>query len=184
MLCSCAAFTALCVAASGCAAPPPPRLSLQRVALEAQTPDAYLLTFAFDADNDSDELLPLQEVRYTLTLDNDRVFSGVRSAETALPPRSSRTVLLPVPVPATDTPDGSRPVGPAAPPTGDVAYSLTGDVTYLLPGAIAELLFDNNVRRPSASFQARGRLDFSQLEPLPEPDLPDPPRPDPPDPPR
>ena len=39
-----------------------------------------------------------------------------------------------------------------------MTYELSGRVTYVLPGAIAELLFDNEIRKPTVGFSERGEL--------------------------
>ena len=138
---------------AGCAGIRAPGFEVLSVALESETDEAFVLDFTLRATNDNDEAVPLREIRYTLTLEGKRVFSGVRSAEVTLPPGGVQIITLPASVLIAEgvpTPDDER-----------ADYRLAGAVTYLAPGSIAELLFDANVRRPTAHFADAGVLEFS-----------------------
>jgi hypothetical protein len=125
-----------------------PTFTLDGWQVTEEGPDGTVVNFSFIGENPNDEALPLREVRYQLSLDGQRVFSGVRSAEATLPPNGAQRIDLPV---ALTLPDDAV-VDP------DARFRLTGSVTYVVPGAIAELFFDNNIRKPKTSITADGVL--------------------------
>lgn len=146
----------------------PPRLQVRDVAITDQTEQGVVVTFRVDAENRNPDPLPLRNVRYGLSLDGKQVFTGTRAAETTLRRYGVQEVLLPVAIA----------VGPGAPletqPTGSVKYAFWASAEYEEPGTIAEVLFDNDVRVPTASFSERGTLNFDNaakgttIQPQPE----------------
>lgn len=137
---------------AGCSGISAPTFTVQEVAITEQSTEGVVLTFTLEGVNRNAEPLPLREVQYALWLDGREVFRGTRSAEVTLSKYSARTILLPAAAPSMVN---------APELTGEVPYRFSGSVIYETPGAIAETLFDNNVRRPSASFAETGRLNFS-----------------------
>jgi uncharacterized protein YjeT (DUF2065 family) len=61
----------------------------------------------------------------------------------------TRQLILPVAVP----------VAEAGELSANASYRLEGVLEYTTPGAWAELLFENDLRRPSVSFRGEGQLD-------------------------
>lgn len=146
----------------GCTSTTPPRLSVSDVSIQAETSDAMVLSFAVEGANPNTFPLPLEEVRYRLQLDGDRVFSGVRSAQITIPRSSTGAVRLPVAFELADL--GGALNGPAP-------YRLSGSVRYRPAGTLPGVLFDSGVYRPSASFSVSGVLDFTPTNrtgPFPE----------------
>ncbi len=116
--------------------------------LTSESDQGYVVTFTLEGMNDNGFPLPLREVRYRLVLEGQTVFTGQRSAEATLPAGSTGLVYLPV----------SVPFGEGVGLPALMVYELRGEVTYVLPGAIAELLFDNEIRKPRVGFEERGEL--------------------------
>ncbi len=134
---------------AGCSSVPPPRFVVQGVSVTEQTGEGMVLSFVVEGENRNNKALPLREVNYGLSLDGREVFRGRRSAEVTLSRFGARTITLPVAIAITE----DRPA-----PKGEVSYRFSGTVVYEVPGAFAETLFENRVRRPSASFSETGRL--------------------------
>lgn len=135
-------------ALGGCSTAKAPTFSVVEAKLTSESAEGYVVTFVLEGENRNGYPLPLREVEYRLVLEGETVFSGRRSAEATLPERATQRVVLPVSVPFADG------VGLPA----SMAYELTGRVTYVIPGAIAELLFDNEIRKPRVGFAERGEL--------------------------
>lgn len=150
---------ALCV--TGCSAYDRPEIEVVGARVTQESPEGVVIDFTLDATNPNEVDLPLERVRYALSLDGRRVFEGTRSAEATVRRLGTQQLTLPVAI------DLSR----FAAPTGDTTYELTGSVVYVTPGEIAQLLFDAEVRRPRATFRQRGTLDFGEAATL-EPEEP------------
>lgn len=135
---------------SGCSTYDEPTLSVSSARITQETSEGVVIDFTLDSANPNEFELPLERVRYTLRLDNQRVFTGTRSAEATVRRLGTQQITLPAAI------DLSK----FEMPTGEVPYELSGSVVYVTPGEIAQLLFDSGVRRPSASFRHRGVLDF------------------------
>lgn len=104
--------------------------------------------FTVHADNEASVALPLREVRYSLRLDDERVFDGFRSPEVTVPAEGSIEFMLPVALRFDEEPSGLRP------------YRLSATVTYLAPGPLAETLFESEFRRPTVTVRDEGQIDF------------------------
>ncbi len=115
--------------------------------------DAIVVMFTIDAQNTNDVEIPLQEAKYTLTLDGRRVFEGYRSPQATLQRRGTQRIHLPAVIPIPKD-------GPA--PTGSHRYRLGGTLVYVTPGEFAELLFDAKLRRPKVRFSYGGTIDFDE----------------------
>lgn len=137
---------------NGCADPRPPRLSVIDAAVTQRTPDGTVITFDLIGENPNAEPLPLDEVRYSLSLEGREVFSGTRHAQATLPARGVQRVRLPVAVPSGEF---------VVPDLGQSRYRLSGSLVYRIPGSIAEVFFDAGLRRPSTGFSESGTLEFS-----------------------
>lgn len=146
--------------AAGCAGPSPPTLEVTDAVLTEESPEGIVVTFRVRAENRNDDPLPLRTVRYSLTLDGRTAFSGERFAEATIRRQGSQEFFLPVALTVGE--NGVLRSMPPEHPEG-VPYSLSGSVEYQIPGTIAEVLFDSNIRRPTAGFSESGRLDFSQM---------------------
>lgn len=137
------------VVMGGCTGATAPTFRVLDASLTSETEDGYVVTFTLEGENANGFELPLREVEYRLELEGEEVFTGRRSAEVTLPADSTGEVMLPVSVAFEE--------GRGLP--ASMAYSLSGRVTYELPGAIAELLFDNRIRKPRVGFGERGVLE-------------------------
>lgn len=146
---------AAAVVLGGCSGLREPTFKVSGVGVTEESAEATVLTFRVTGENTNGEALPLREVRYSLSLDGRRVFSGQRSAEATLQRFGTQTIDLPATVLASNGGDAL---------SGEVPYTLSGEVVYEVPGTIAEVLFDAQIRRPTARFAQSGRLDFGALE--------------------
>jgi hypothetical protein len=135
---------------AGCSSYAPPAMTVTDARVTDRTDEGVAVAFVLDATNSNDDALPLRETTYSLELDGQSVFKGIRSAEATLRRRGTQQVVLPAGIPHALLPAG-----------GTVHYRLSGSIEYITPGAFAEVLFDTGVRRPDASFSQEGTIDLS-----------------------
>jgi hypothetical protein len=129
-----------------------PKLRVTNATVAERTDAGVVLDFTVEADNVNEEALPLREVRYDVYVDQRKVFSGYRSPEATLRRFGTQQVRLPAVI-AT---------GPGqTPPSGTASYRVVGTLVYFTPGSIAEILFENDLRKPSVSFSEDGQVDLS-----------------------
>lgn len=117
-----------------------------------RTADGAVVQFTIEARNGNNNPLPLREATYSLDLNGQTVFTGIRSAECTLRQSGVQQFVLPAAVKASSL----------ASMGGAVRYRLAGSLTYVTPGAFAELLFDSGVARPSAGFSGEGEIDLPE----------------------
>lgn len=143
---------ALALAASlgACAPHTAPSLSVSGVRVSHRTDAGLVIDFQIDARNVNSFALPLKSARYTVWLDDRRVFQGVRSPEASLRRLGTQRLHLPAAIPA------SVPL-----PHGVVDYRISGRLSYVRPGALAEVLFDAGIVTPSTSFSHTGTVDLA-----------------------
>lgn len=121
-----------------------PRVRLVGVEMREKTAEGVVLAITLEADNETDQALPLRELTYSVYLDGERVFTGERSAEATIRRFGTQRVILPAAF------------APKVPLKGTMRCRVEGDLTYLVPGALAEALFDADVVRPSVAFSVEG----------------------------
>lgn len=131
-----------------------PQFKVTGIVLTEQTDEGAVLSFTLVGENRNDIPLPLRRASYSLSLDGHEVFRGLRSPQVTIRRFGTQSFTLPVAIDLTE-------IGGL--PTGQVPYRFQGTVEYELPGSFSELLFETEIRRPSASFAESGRLDFSAL---------------------
>lgn len=137
----------------GCLSDPkPPTFKVVDARVTERSAQGVVVTFDIEGVNANKDVLPLDDVTYSLSLDGKQVFSGVRNAQASLPPEGSQRFSVPVPMAVAE--------GSGA-PTGREAYRIGGSVVYKIPGSLAEVFFDSGLRRPSVGFGESGTLDFS-----------------------
>lgn len=135
----------------GCSSSSPPTLRVTEVEVGERTSEGLVLYFNLDAANRNEVELPLEQVRYTLSLDGKEVFRGVRSPEASLRRLGTQPVRFPAVVP----------LGPGEPgPSGQTSFEIEGRLEYRSPGEISRLLYDNGIYRPTVSFRDAGRIDL------------------------
>ncbi len=140
---------------SGCAAYRDPTVSVAGATV-TETADGLLgLNFSLVLENPNEQPLTLHEFNYTLAVDGTVAYRGRWAASATLPASGTRRLSIPAVVRYDQ-------FGPAAASgTLKPRYDLSGHVLYLVPGDIAEILFDTGVRKPKASFAAKGVLDLT-----------------------
>lgn len=129
---------------AACSSTSDPKVRLIGVELREKTSEGVVLAITLEADNETDQALPLRDINYSVYLNGERVFTGERSAEATIKRFGSQRVILP----AAFVPKGAL--------EERMACRVEGDLTYLVPGALAEALFDADVVRPSVSFDVEG----------------------------
>lgn len=107
--------------------------------------------FRFRATNPNRDPIPLGEVTYTLTMNGEEVFSGVRSPQATLDAYGDREFEVPAVIDRT-----------VVALEGIVDYRINGELTYIPPGRFAKELFRTRVSVPSVSFSEVGRVDVSR----------------------
>lgn len=112
-----------------------------------QDGDRSVIEFLIEATNPNRDPLPLRQVHYTVRLDDQDVFSGVRSPETTLHTYSSHVFELPA-VLELGSFSG----------TGIVNYTIVGTVQYIPPGQLSEVLFDAEIKVPEAVLNLSGTI--------------------------
>jgi LEA14-like dessication related protein len=129
----------------------PPTFAAQGVR-EMETVDGRTrVVFVINATNPNREPIPLEQVRYAVSIDGAEVFSGVRSPESTLPGYSSQSFELPAVV-------GEELLSTR----GVIAYMLDGSVKYHIPGPLAEVLYDADIKVPEAPMRIEGTIDLGQ----------------------
>ncbi len=121
-----------------------------------QTHEGIAVEFTLEGSNANDEEIPLQLVKYSFSIDGERVFRGERMAESTLRRYGSQRFVLPVATTWDKLPIGHEPTASDQPRVRK--YRLWGTLQYIAPGALAEVFFDTGVRRPSAHFSTEGEL--------------------------
>lgn len=164
------ALLAIASLAGGCASYTAPAMKIADARVTDRSAEGLALAFTIEAENVNDEALPLHAATYSLEIDGQRVFSGVRSAEATLRRRGSQQFILPAGIPSSVL---------ASINAGTARYRLSGNVEYVVPGAFAEVLFDTGVRRPEASFADEGSIDLAAAPSQPPAANPAPPLPPP-----
>jgi hypothetical protein len=141
--------------AGGCTSYSEPKLSLSRVESVEETPRGLVLRVHLLAENENEVALPLRDVDYTAQVGEGPgalTFRGRRSPESTLRRKGTQEIVLPVALRLGE--------GGAGRPVGVVPFTLTAEITYVTPGALAEVLFDNDVRRPVATVSTSGMVDM------------------------
>ena len=128
-----------------------------------ETEAGYVVTFTLKGQNPNPFELPLHTVDYSLSLDSQQVYAGQRITEATLPRKGSQTVRLPVPVAKGDAPKADAMLAAESSTGQDIKYRLAATFVFEVPGSIAEVLFDNDIRKPNHSFVSSGTL---HIEPL------------------
>jgi hypothetical protein len=153
------AFLVLAALLPGCVGGAPPTFTLERVVRADTAPTASVIDFVFEGANPTKNAYPLREVTYTVRIDGQTVFQGVRSAQVTLPPNDALQFRVPAPIPYDA-------VGRLAGRT--VRYEVSGTVAYLPPGPIAEILYDIGIQRRRVPFRDGGLLEIPPDDELPE----------------
>ncbi len=145
------------LALGGCSSYGPPTLKVAEAGVGERSAQGTVLNFTLDAENPNAVELPLREVRYTLDLNGERVFEGFRSPEATIRRFAVQRVTLPAAISAADAARLGLALGLGS-SGGPVRYRLAGTLTYITPGEIEEILFDNEIRRPTVGFEDEGTL--------------------------
>jgi hypothetical protein len=144
-----AALAGGALAVGGCSSYSDPTLRVAGAGVRDEGPGALVLEVTIAAQNRNHVELPLREIDYAVRIDGREVFHAVRSPEATLRRLGEQTFS----VPAVLTYSGER-------PTGVHEFEIEASVTYITPGEIAQALFDTGVRRPTARFSDRGRVEL------------------------
>lgn len=138
----------LALACGGCSSYSDPSIKVLNARAGERSAEGVVLNFVVEGSNPNDVALPLRSVQYSVFVNEQRVFDGVRSPEATLRRFGTREIELPAAIPAAQAPSID----------GTTTYRIEGVLEYTTPGAFAELLFDNDLRRPKVTFSGRGTL--------------------------
>jgi hypothetical protein len=151
-------FAFALAALSGCTGVSSPKLTIVDVRQDENEPTGRRLIIVVNAENLSEEQLPLRDALYSVRLDGVQVFEGQRSPESTLRKWGVQELRFPVAL-ASDRWPGA--VGP-------VRYEVSGSLVYLPPGKFNEILYDYGLLRPRASFRGSGQVSSTMpTAPLP-----------------
>jgi len=139
--------TASTIMLGGCSTFRDPQVTIVSASVVETSDEAMTLHITADLANPNDESLQLLNFNYHVTVDGQRVFQGIRSAEATLGGNQQRQVTIPAVVRFVDV--GWSPTAVPA----DVEYAVSGTLQYITPGSIAQILFDSGVRKPRAGFR-------------------------------
>ncbi|MBO6512334.1 MAG: LEA type 2 family protein [Phycisphaerales bacterium] len=133
---------------TGCSNIKSPRFETVGVREIEHTQERTVYAFSVKATNPNREPIPLKQVAYTVSIDNQHVFSGVRSPETTLHTYGEHTFELPAVFEV-----------PRSQLSGIIDYKLVGTTKYLKPGKLQEVLYESRISVPKAGFNLRGKID-------------------------
>ena len=151
---------------AGCVTPhTPPGFTIDGVRTTSTSADATVIAFDVTGRNDNEFALPLRQVTYTLVVDGEQVFTGTREALVTLPRFGRQTFTVPAAIETEWLANRQQ--------TGADGATLRATVTYETPGSIAEVLFDANLRRPTARFELGTDLPIDAEPPTAPPPEPD-----------
>jgi len=142
----CAALVVGMAAIAGCTTATAPSVSMSGMSVAFDEPEGSVMWFELTVVNTNAVDLPLAEARYSVVVDGETVFRGVRSAEATAPAKGEATIRLPASAP------NSSGVGPGS------TVTIQGRLTYLTPSRLAEVLFDADIFRPEKSFTASATI--------------------------
>lgn len=145
------ALGALLALLPACSGVVPPRFEAVGVRTGERTDEGLVLVFDIEATNDNPDPMQLQTAEYTLSIEGEEVFSGIRSPEASIRRFGTQRIALPAVIPF------DRALGSGAP-----AYRINGTFSYLEPGRLAEVLFDADVRVPKTALSVSGVIDFGE----------------------
>lgn len=134
---------AAALAASGCRSALPPTLEV-RSARASTEGGVSVVTLEIRASNPNRDAIPLDTIRYELSINGSKVFVGERMPRLSLPGFGERTFLLP------------------AACTGEVAagtpFHASGELVYVPPGSWRQTLRETGLGRPSVPFEGTGTV--------------------------
>lgn len=143
------------VCAGGCSTYKDPSVIVTGARLAEITDEAVAIKFGLDIHNPNVEPLTLVEFKYDLSIDGQRVYEGVRAAESVLAIKGDKHVEIPGVIRFDKA--GWQPGGLPA----SANYRLNGRLQYVTPGKIVQILFDSGVRKPSAPFAGSGEVNLA-----------------------
>ncbi len=141
-------FALALAALPGCTGVASPKLTIVDVRQDENEPTGRRMIIVVQAENLSDEQLPLRDAAYTVRLNGQQVFEGQRSPESTLRKWGLQELRFPVAL-APDRWPGAE---------GPVRYEVSGSLVYLPPGKFNEILYDYGLLRPRASFLGSGQV--------------------------
>ena len=149
-------FLLLCFVTVGCSSTRPPVPQFQSSNLKNSFEEAVSVEVTFNLLNDNLEPIHLERFEYTVLIDGEVVYEGLKKAEQTLPSVSSdKTVSYTIPI-----------VIPRSYLEGkeEVTWHMNGSLQYVSSGALAETLFESNLWQPTIAFAASDSLEVPPIE--------------------
>jgi LEA14-like dessication related protein len=140
----------------------PPAFTLEQVSIGAVSDEAVQIICHARLTNPNEIELPLVETRYTVALDDERVYQGRHAIARTLMPAADIMVEIPAVVPRADVETLSG---------LETMLRIRGKLDYITPGAFAEAMFDIGVRRPSVAYAWDRRVQFDDDAGVTSPDF-------------
>lgn len=135
----------------GCHKAMAPTFSAVGVREVERSDERAVIEFVIEAKNPNREAIPLKQIYYTVSMNGNEVFSGLRSPEISLHTYATQIFTLPAILPISSISD-----------QGEVSYSLVGTAQYIPPGRLAEVLFDADLKVPEAKINLSGTINLGE----------------------
>jgi hypothetical protein len=146
---------------TGCSGMKEPIVGVTGASLGEVSNEAATVQIALQLENPNTDPIELLEFDYHVSVNGERVYDGMRSAQMTLSRLSTRTATLPAVLPF------DRVGWNAAQLPPDTEVQVHGTLRYLQPGAFARTLFDLGAKRPRTSFHSTHRVSLSSPPPAP-----------------
>ena len=141
----------MCLVLAGCQKAMAPTFTAVGVREVERSNERAVIEFVIEAKNPNREAIPLQQIRYTVTINGKEVFTGLRSSEVSLHTYATQVFTLPAVLPIS-----------SISAQGEVSYSLVGTAQYIPPGRLAEVLFDADLKVPEATIDLSGTINLGE----------------------
>lgn len=139
---------------TACSGYPAPGTSISSENITDKSNEATRVDFTLNVQNVNSQPLPLRNVQYRLTLNNQEVFTSLKAAQATIPQNGSITIIIPAIIPQNFIDKLHN--------LENVSYNLSGKLAYEAPGEIAAALFDTGIRVPSVKFSHSGSINLAQ----------------------
>ena len=146
----------LCLVTMGCSSTRPPVPQFQSSKLMNSFEEAVSVEVTFNFLNENLEPIHLVRFEYTVLIDGEVVYEGLKKAEQTLPSSSqNKTVSYTIPI-----------VIPKSYIEGkeEVTWHMNGSLQYVASGALAETLFESNLWQPTIAFVASDSLEVPHID--------------------
>ena len=146
----------LCSVTLGCSSTLPPVPQFQSSKLKNSFEEAVSVEVTFNLLNNNPEAIHLVRFKYTVLIDGEVVYEGLKKAEQTLPYSSrgeTASSTIPIVIPRSYL-EGKE----------EVTWHMNGSLQYVANRALAETLFESNLWQPTIAFVASDSLEVPPIE--------------------